>query len=96
MAIDVTSLLIGGLIGVILTIALVFPRIGRILARTMAVSTLALGLGGIVWVIDANARDAELSPIVLQNFVISEPSEAVGWSAHGGSCCSRPFVHWQF
>ncbi len=79
MTVDVPSLVIGILIGVLIATSIANPRIGRILSRTVAAVFCSLGIGLLVWSVDALVRGNELNAIVWQQVTISEPSEALGW-----------------
>jgi hypothetical protein len=79
--IEVTNLVVGFLLGTVCTIALAFPRIGRIAARVVAVVSLGAGTGLLVWAIMAATRSEALRPVVWQAFNITETSEAFGWAA---------------
>jgi hypothetical protein len=79
---DATSFVLGIAAGVIVVLVIVYPRVGRIMARTLSVAFLAGAVGLLAWVIAALIRGDELRTIVLGNFTLSETSEAIG--AGGG------------
>jgi hypothetical protein len=81
MLIEITSVVLGFLAGTICTVALAFPRIGRLVARILAVVSLGAGSGLLVWAIMAAAQSEALRPIVWKSFNIAEASEAFGWAA---------------
>jgi hypothetical protein len=80
MVFDVTNFILGLLVGVLGTAAITTPRVGRILARTVATLSVGAGIGGLIWATDAIVRGGELAPIGWDRLVISTPSEALGWS----------------
>ena len=79
MTFDVTSLVVGILIGVLIATSIGYPRIGRIFARAVAVVFCSFGVGLLVWSSDALIRGNEINSIVWQQVAISEASEALGW-----------------
>jgi hypothetical protein len=81
MEIEVTSFVLGAAAGAILMAALAYPRVGRIMARSFAVLASGAGAGLLVWAIYAAARGEPLQAIRWGMIVVSEASEAIGWSA---------------
>jgi hypothetical protein len=77
---DVTSFILGLSIGALLTLAVCFPRVGRILARSLSAVLLAAGAGLLGWVIYAAIRDEPLTPMGWAAVTIAQPSEAIGWA----------------
>ena len=81
MSLDLPSLIIGVLIGWLATVAVGFPRIGRVLARATSVVALAAGVGVLVWAIDVLVRGNDMRPLGWTHLNISSPSEALGTAA---------------
>jgi hypothetical protein len=77
----VTSFLIGILVGSVVTLSVAYRRVGRLVARLLAVVALAAGAGLLTWGLDAAIRGQQLRGIAWQSIEITQPSEAFGWSA---------------
>ena len=78
---NVTSFVLGVAIGAIVVLAIVYPHVGRVVARTLSVTSIAGGVGLLTWAIDAIFCGEELRTVVLGRFMLSEPSEAIGAGA---------------
>ncbi|MFV1966359.1 MAG: hypothetical protein ACC628_13130 [Pirellulaceae bacterium] len=76
-----TSFLLGILTGSIITLSVAYRRVGRIVARLVAVVALAAGAGLLTWALNGAIRGETLRGIAWQTIEISQPSEAFGWSA---------------
>lgn len=78
---SIGDVVVGVLIGVLITATFSFPRVGRAVGKTAAVALLALGVGLITWgvfgLIDAESfRPLEFGPILF-----SSAAQALGWGA---------------
>ena len=80
MTFDLTSLVIGFLFGSLATMAVGFPRVGRILSRVLATAFLGAGIGLLVWAVYALSTGGTFRPVGWDPLNISEPSEAFGWA----------------
>jgi len=78
---DIASFLVGLVVGVFITAALAFPRVGRIFARSAAIVLFVGGIGLIGWAAMALLRDSVLTPFQLGGVLVSQPAEAIGWGA---------------
>jgi len=75
------ALFLGGLLlGVLVSVSLGFPSIGRAVAKILAVILLGIGFGLIVWVGVTVYQGANLRPQFGEN-IITEVGEAFGWGA---------------
>lgn len=81
MRFDGSSLLAGLLLGVLLTVCLAFPRVGRTLARVIAVLLFVGGIGLIAWAVGGLSMGAELTAFEVGPVLIAHPSDAFGWGA---------------
>lgn len=77
------DVVLGALIGILITTAFSFPRVGRAVGKTTAVILLSLGVGLITWgifgLIDAEAfKPMEFGPVLF-----STAAQALGWGAGG-------------
>ena len=81
MALQITSFVLGAAAGAIVTVSFAFPRVGRIATRILAVLGIAAGAGLLAWGFRALFGGDSLRAIEVQSVVISQPSEALGWSA---------------
>ena len=77
----VTCFLLGILVGSVITLSVAYRRVGRIVAKLLAVVALAAGAGLLTWALHAVFRGEPLRGIAWQTIEISQPSEAFGWSA---------------
>lgn len=76
---NVTSFVLGVAIGALVVLAIAYPRVGRIVARTLSVVLIASGAGLLTWAIDSLIRgDALRSMVSVGQYTITEPSEAIG------------------
>ena len=78
---NVTSFVLGVATGSLVVLAIAYPHVGRVVARTLSVALIAGGVGLLAWAIDTLIRGDELRTIVLGRFMLSEPSEAIGAGA---------------
>ncbi|WP_182865583.1 hypothetical protein [Stieleria mannarensis] len=78
MQFDITSLIVGGLIGATIGVALAVPRVGRILACVISVALFVTGAGFLIWAISAMIRGDELRPLDWHQLYIASPAEALG------------------
>jgi hypothetical protein len=78
---DVTNFVLGAASGAVVVLAIAFPRVGRIVARTAAVVLLAAGVGLLAWAIDVLIRGEQLRMMVLGPYSLSEASEVIGAGA---------------
>ena len=83
MQFDITSFVLGVLLGGLALGIFVFPRVLRILTRIASVILLGSGVGLLSWSLDALLRVGELRPMGWERLNISTPSEAIGW----GTAC---------
>ncbi len=77
---EVTSFVLGLILGGLLTLGVCFPRVGRIFARTLAVVLLAGGGGMLTWVSYGLLREEAWTAIVWGPIRIAQTSDAFGWS----------------
>ena len=75
-----TSFVLGAAAGAIATVSLAFPRVGRIATRILAVLGIAAGAGLLAWALRAVLGGDTLRAIEVQSVLVSQPSEALGWS----------------
>ena len=78
MPLDITSLIVGGLFGAIVGVALAVPRVGRILACVVSVVLFTAGAGFLIWAGSALIRGEELRPIDWNQLYIASVAEALG------------------
>ena len=78
---NVTSFVLGVAIGSLVVLAIAYPHVGRVVARTISVALIAGGIGLLTWAIDSLIRGDALRMLVLGGFTLSEPSEAIGAGA---------------
>lgn len=78
---ELTSFVLGVGAGTIFTAAIAYPRVGRIISRVLAVAAAGAGGGLLTWSIISDAQGEEMNAIALPPVLISQPSEAYGWSA---------------
>lgn len=81
MQFDLPSALLGLVLGVFLTLAIAYPRVGRNFARFASVMLFIGGIGMIVWAAAATLTGDTLIPFEVQGILVSKPSEAFGWGA---------------
>jgi hypothetical protein len=81
MRFELTNFVVGAVSGALIVLAIAFPRVGRIVARTAAVVLLAAGVGLLAWAIDALIRGDQLRMMVWGPYTLSEVSEAIGAGA---------------
>lgn len=79
MMLDLTWFLAGFLAGSLITASLAFPRVGRALARILAVTLLIGGLGLVAWASGAIFQDASLSAFAIGPILVDDSTEAFGW-----------------
>lgn len=79
MQFEISSFLGGLVLGSLLTVALAFPRIGRIFARIAAVLFFIGGIGLIAWATGGLLLGSELTPFDLGQIAIADASDAIGW-----------------
>lgn len=77
---QITSFVVGVFLGALFVAAVAYPRVGRLLARLIAVALGGVGSGMLVWALYAIAQDATLQAIRFGAIAITEPSEAIGWA----------------
>jgi hypothetical protein len=75
---NVTDFVLGVASGAIVVLSIAYPRVGRIVARTLSVALIAGGVGLLTWAIDSLVRGDALRAMVWGCFSLSEPSEAIG------------------
>ena len=78
MQLEFTSLIVGGVVGSFLTIALASPRLGRIVASAIAVVLIAAGSGFLIWAASSMAGIGEFRPIGSESVNVSTPTESLG------------------
>lgn len=81
MPIDLASFLGGLLLGILATVSFVFPRVGRILARTFSVSLFIGGIGLLAWSIGGMVLEAPMTAFDVGPVAIASVSDAVGWGS---------------
>ncbi len=81
MQFEISSLLGGLVLGSLLTAALAFPRVGRILARLLSVLLFVGGIGLIAWATGGLILGSDLTPFVIGQVTIADTSDAIGWGA---------------
>ena len=69
---------LGMLIGILLTVALCFPRVGRALGKTMAVVLMASGAGFFAWGMAA-FRNETFEPIGFGPILLVSAAQTLGW-----------------
>ena len=75
---DIPSFAIGLLIGSLFTVGIAVPRVGKIVARTLAALAIGAGVGLVTWASAAIITDAGFSTIEYGQIIISEPVEVAG------------------
>ena len=85
MMFDLTSFVLGVMIGGLVVACFAIPRVGRILTKCLAAALLAAGVGMLIWVSVQELRGGTLTPIVWRQIIITQPGEALGWG--GGLVC---------
>ena len=78
-------ILLGVIIGSVLTISLSFPRAGRALGKTVAVALMALGGGLITWGLIGSLSRDPFEPLEFGPILFSSAAQTLGWGA--GSLC---------
>ncbi|PAY18912.1 hypothetical protein CKO51_13860 [Rhodopirellula sp. SM50] len=78
MPLDITSLIVGGLFGALVGVALAVPRVGRILACVVSVVLFTAGAGFLIWAGSALISGEELRPIDWNQLYIASAAEAMG------------------
>jgi hypothetical protein len=78
---SLTAFVLGVLVGVLGSLAIVFPRVGRVMAQIAGTAAAAVGIGLLIWAFDAAGRESELTGIIVGNIRIVQVSEALGWGA---------------
>lgn len=81
MQFDITSLVIGVLVGALIGVSLAVPRVGRILANIASIAFLTAGGGFLTWAITGIASGESLRPVGWEQLNISTPVEALGVGA---------------
>lgn len=79
MQFDASSFLGGLVAGILLAVSLTFPRVGRTLARVIAVALFVGGIGLIAWAVGGLSMGAELTAFAVGPLLIAHPSDAIGW-----------------
>ncbi len=77
--VQVTNFVVGLLVGGIVTLAIAYPRVGRIVARVLAACALAAGVGLLVWAGEAMLNQSQLRAFGWQRLTVSQPGEALAW-----------------
>src|SRR5437764_9053622 len=75
--------LLGAVVGTLVTLSLIYPRLGRVFLRVVAAVALALAMALATWpTVSMLRKEPKLRPIILPlpNSSIGEISEAFGWS----------------
>ncbi|QDV88432.1 hypothetical protein [Planctomycetes bacterium TBK1r] len=78
MPLDITSLIVGGLFGALVGVALAVPRVGRILACVVSVVLFTTGAGFLIWAGSALISGEELRPIDWNPLYVASAAEALG------------------
>lgn len=78
MQFDLTSLVLGILVGAVIALAFAAPRVGRALACIASISLLAIGVGCITWGTASLVGVDEFRSIGFERLNISTPVEALG------------------
>ncbi|QDV47754.1 hypothetical protein Enr13x_76660 [Stieleria neptunia] len=78
MQFDITSLIVGGLVGALVGVALAVPRVGRILACVISVVLFTAGAGCLIWASSALISGEELRPLDWHQLYIASAAEALG------------------
>ena len=77
----ITSFILGTALGVLVTTALAFPRVGRIIVRVFAAAAMAVGAGMLTWSLYGILGGVSLQGIRIGTVTVSQPQEALAWSA---------------
>lgn len=77
----ITSFLVGLVVGILLTAAISFPRVGRIVARIVATAGMASGIGLLTWALQGMISGTTLRAVHIGHLIVSQPGEGLGWSA---------------
>ena len=78
MQIELTSFVLGALVGVLVAVAFAIPRVGRVLSCMSAVVLMIGGVGFLTWAIAAIFSNEELRPISWEQLYVASPAEAFG------------------
>ncbi len=73
------GLVLGILIGALLTVSLSFPRVGRGLGKLMAVALLGLGGGLLCWGLIGSLSSAAFEPMEFGPVLFSSAAQTLGW-----------------
>jgi uncharacterized membrane protein len=79
------DIVVGVLIGILLTASFSFPRVGRAVGKTVSVVLLSLGAGLITWGIFGLVAEDGFKPMEFGPILFSSSAQALGWGA--GSLC---------
>jgi hypothetical protein len=74
------GIIVGFLLGSIVTASLAYPAVGRTVAKILAVMLLGIGFGFLVWAGVSDYRGERLRP-PFGSDLITELGEAYGWGA---------------
>ena len=77
----ILGLLVGFILGMILTVVIVRPRVGQAIARIIAVILLGAGVGMLVWGIYAISTNQEISPIQFGFILVEKAYEIMAYGA---------------
>jgi hypothetical protein len=81
MQLDVPNLIVGFLVGAAVIAGLSFPRVGRVMARTLAIVLGAMGIGLLTWGLYAALGGEEFQAMELGPLVLMSTGQAIGWAA---------------
>lgn len=78
-----TGILVGLLVGIVLTACLSFPRVARALGKIAAVLFMGAGAGLLTWGLLGVLGNEPFEPMEMGPIVFHNASQALGW---GGGC----------
>jgi hypothetical protein len=77
----ITSFLVGLVVGILVTTAIAYPRVGRIVSRIVATAGMAAGIGLLTWAVQGMISGVPMRAVHIGQLIVSQPGEGLGWSA---------------
>lgn len=77
----ITSFLVGLVVGILVSSAIAYPRVGRIVARIVATVGMAAGIGLLTWAVQGMISGNPMKAVHIGKLIVSQTGEALGWSA---------------
>ena len=81
MTFNIAAFVLGILAGVLVTLVVIYRRVGRVIARTVGTTATAAGVGLLVWTFTAVGHENKLTGITIGDIRITETRDAIGWGA---------------